>query len=213
MLGINKGGIALLLIIFLPILSRADMCFRSFEEDTTVAKAIFVGKVVKIERGQYWHQGFPKVIFTFEVIESFKGLRQRTGYISLIGPIDGCCNVHFEKDSTFLVFAYGDCENSRILWTNDCSTTGLLSIEKANYHKLGNSIKHSANSEDLEYMNVYDTKTDSLLRGIGKLNGRIESIQEEKRSLKKYLIALGVFACLLGVLGIIKTKKNNPKVD
>ncbi len=95
-------------------ISKADICIKTFEQDSATAKAIFVGKVVKIDGG-YWHQeGYYKLIFTFQILESFRGVNPRAGYVSAIGPIGGCCNIHYERDSTYLVFAYSDSHSSTI---------------------------------------------------------------------------------------------------
>ncbi len=195
----------LILVLFtcLPILARADFCFTPFEMDTAEANEIFVGKVVKIERGAFWYGRRPKTIFTFEVMELFKGDGPRGGYKSIIGPIHGCCNEHFKMDSTFLVFAYGDCENSSLLWTNDCSNTGLLSEEQEIYHKLGDAIKYNPIKEDVDYMNSNAHEIDSLQMNIEKLNLHIAAIQEDKSNLNNYLIALGGVVGALSILLIV----------
>lgn len=184
----------------LPILCKADFCFKSFEEDTAASKAIFVGKVVKIEIGKYWFRGLPKTIFTFEITESFKGLQKRVSYISLIGPINGCCNERFEIDSTFLVFAYGDCKDARILWTNDCSNTGLLSQQIENYKKLRDPIKHERFDDEFIYYNKEQSKIDSLLHRIESLELLFEASSSSKSNL---ITQRNIFAILLALLFLI----------
>jgi hypothetical protein len=196
----------ILLSLCLPSLAKADICFKTFEEDTIVAAAIFVGKVVKIEESQFWHRG-PKTIFTFEIKESFKGLWRGLDYISIIGPIHGCCNEHFINDSTFLVFAYGDGESSTLLWTNDCSNTGLLSKQMDIYQKLGNGVKHVANTEFLEYINKPEIKRDSLLHTIDSLNSQINDFQKESTRFVVFSILLTIIPVILLILIINMRKK------
>lgn len=205
------------IILVLPNISRADFCFKSFEEDTTVAKAIFVGKVVKMEKGQFWHRGLPTTIFTFEVLESFKGLKQRVSHLSLIGPINGCCNEHFELDSIFLVFAYGECDDSRILWTNDCSNTGLLSQEIDNYKKLGTPIEHEKYDDEFIHYNREQYQIDSLNKRIESLELSFEVSLVSERNL---ITQRNILAILLGLLFFIMVvfikrnkKRNANRVD
>ncbi len=201
--------IILMIILTLPFTSKAEICFKSFEEDTTVSKAIFVGKVIKIEEGKYWYRGRPKTIFTFEVLESFKGLQKGIGHLSLIGAINGCCNENFIVDSTFLVFAYSDCENSSILWTNDCSNTGLLSKQIVNYQKLGNAIQHVRTNDEF---NSEQSQIDSLYKRIENLEISLKKSQASNGNLNVQRIVLSI---AIGVLFIItaamaaKRKKRN----
>ena len=201
--------ILILAICFLfSHLSKSDTCFKSFETDTAQAQAIFVGKVVKMENGLYWYRGDHTTVFTFEVIESFKGLRQDVGYISLVGPINGCCNEHFEKDSVFLVFGYNECKDTKFLWTNDCSNTGLLSKQKINYHRLGIPLKHTVTPEDSEYFKQHDPNADSLVGLINKSELDIVlNRQQINRSEKQRLIFLSIIVVLIVILGAIKLRK------
>ncbi len=196
----------LVLYLGLPSFAKADICFRTFEEDTTIAQAIFVGKVVKIEESQFWHNG-PKTIFTFEITESFKGLWKGLSYVSIIGPIHGCCNEHFVMDSTFLVFAYGDGQKSTLLWTNDCSNTGLLSEQKVLYQKLGIGIKHKSDPDLLKLLNDPGATQDSLLQIIEDLNLRNAVIMKDKDRLRSITIVLILVSAALLTLMIFRKKK------
>jgi hypothetical protein len=203
--------IILTVVLTLPILCKADFCFKSFEEDTTVSKAIFVGKVVKIENGKYWYRGLPKTIFTFEVIESFKGLRKRVSYLSLIGPINGCCNEHFAIDSTFLVFAYGDCDDARILWTNDCSNTGLLSQEIDHYKKLGTPIKHEKYDDEYIHYNREQSQIDSLNKRIESLELSFEASLASESNLTTQRNILAILLGLLFLILAVFIKRNKKR--
>ncbi len=198
-----------LLISVLPLTAKADFCFRSFENDTAVAKAIFVGKVVQIESDQFWNNGRLCDIFTFEIIQSFKGINQWVGYISLIGPIHGCCNEHFVQDSTFLVFAYGDCDNTSLLWTNDCSNTGLLSKEKENYEKLGKSIYHRKDPDLAKFLNTDHLKINVLQNKIKHLNLNIHSTKATILSLQYFLVALLLVISVMGIILFRLIRKKN----
>jgi hypothetical protein len=134
-------AILFVFILQLTLNLKADMCFSSFERDTARCEAIFVGKVVDVVYNKFFHFGQGKTIFTFEVNESYKGLSLYDRYISVIGPIGGCCNHSFIKDSVYLVFAYGN----GILYTNDCSSSGLLSKRSGHLGHLGKSIIHREN--------------------------------------------------------------------
>mgnify|MGYP000569029389 CR=1 FL=1 len=206
---LNLGIYFPLLLICLPVLVKAEICFKSFEEDTTIAQAIFVGKVVKIQRGQFWHkgtykyQGEPKDVFTFKVVKSFKGLRPIVQYLSVIGPINGCCNEHFIKDSTFLVFAYGECAETELLWTNDCSNTGLLSDQMDLYRKLGTGVKHVVKDQLLET----EVKRDSLLHTIDNLNSKIGTLKKENGRFSIFTILLTVLSFILLTLIVIMKRE------
>lgn len=205
----------IILFICTPILSKADFCFKPFEKDTAIAKAIFVGKVVKIEKGQFWQYASPKTIFTFNVIESFKGLEKWVGYISLIGPIGGCCNEHFVLDSTFLVFAYGDgnSDYSRVLWTNDCSSTGIMGndIVQKHYKQLGSPLKHTPFPDEKLYKSPNELRIDTLLTNLSQFKNRINTIEKDKNNLNTYLYILGIVILALCILTIKLRVRNKKK--
>jgi len=202
--------IVLFLVIVIPKISKADICIKTFEQDSATAKAIFVGKVVKIDGG-YWHLGHEKLIFTFQVLESFRGINSRTGYVSAIGPIGGCCNVHYKRDSTYLVFAYSnsDSRNTELLWTNDCTNTELLSKSKVIYNRLGIPKKHKAKTKLLKYINEDEIRTDSMLNEINKLKSDRDLIKKKKSKTENYLIGLVAIIGLFSITLFRMTKKLN----
>lgn len=198
-----KKSIVLFLSLCFPFICMADYCFKTFEDDKETAKAIFVGKVVKIEQEQFWYYGLPKSVFTIEVKESFKGLRKGVGYLSLIGPVNGCCNINFQLDSTFLVFAYSDSEDSKMFWTNDCSNTGLLSEQKDLIQKLGVPLTHEISQRQRDYFNYEDLKLDSLENSISELDIQLAALQESNKGLNQHRTILIISLCLLAVFTAI----------
>ncbi len=204
--------VGIFLILLFPNLVKGDFCWKTFEQDTTVANAIFVGRVIKIENNNFWYND-SKSIITFEIKESFKGLSKGISYISLVGPIHGCCNIHYVLDSTFLVFAYGDCNNSIILWTNDCSNTGLLSQRMELYEKLGKSIEHKPDPKLISEINDDKLRADSLIAKIYTLKIEIEAIQKESKLFKIVFLIISIALVFVSTLGIIRVKWKKRKTN
>lgn len=109
---------------------KADICIRTFENDTLIAKAIFTGKVVDKIESKFWHNSNPASITTFEIIESYKGLFPNISYLTVLGPLFVCCNKEYQLDSTYLIFAYSQDNTQFVYYTLECSQTGLLSGNK-----------------------------------------------------------------------------------
>ncbi|MEQ9310673.1 MAG: hypothetical protein RLN90_14550 [Balneolaceae bacterium] len=189
----------------------ADICFTTFEKDSANADVIFVGKLIDSEHRVFWVNGSPAGIYTFEVIESFKGLSKYTTITSIVSPIHGCCSPHFKMDSTFLVFAFSFGEDSKAYWTNDCTLTELLSESEEYYKRLGESIRPTGKVRDLErFEKIQDwrfeddrLKTDS----INLLHSTLQSSLSKERKKNTYLIAgIILLALLISVLVITKAR-------
>lgn len=157
---------------------KADTCFSNFERDTIRCEAIFVGKVVDVVNNKFFHFGEHKKIFTFELYESYKGMNPYASYVSVIGPIGGCCNHSFIKDSVYLVFAYGN----DILYTNDYSSSGLLSNRLGYQRRLGNSIIHKENLWQREKILREEIITDSVKVVNSKLKEELQILNNKSKT-------------------------------
>ncbi len=198
---------------FLSHFALADVCFTTFEKDSTNAKVIFIGKVIEVKYGAYWVNGYPTSIYTFEVSESFKGLSKWRNVISIMSPVNGCCSPHFKMDSTFLVFGFSDGEYPNFYWTNDCSLTGLLSEPETQEYisRLGTALKPEPTSDDLELFNERKEwfleqelkKTDSLNQLHTNFQNSVASAQQTNIYLT---IALVIFILLTLYLVIQKVR-------
>jgi hypothetical protein len=186
-----------LFLISVPV--KADLCFRSFEKDTSLANIIFVGKLYKISEDPFWHRGDPLTVFNFEIYESFKGLYKSRKFISIIGPAYGCCNVKFKADSTYLVFAYEDGKNSRTYWTNDCSNTQLLSESEENYKRLGVPLIHPPHSWSELYVKQLLAEEDSVKQSILLIKSQNNVYEEQNKVLKYILVILVLIVVVLTV--------------
>ncbi len=169
--------------IFLLLLTisnniKAEICFSSFERDTSTCKEIFIGKVVDVAHNKVLHYGQPKTIFTFEVSRSFKGFSKYLSYISVVGPFGGCCVHNFIKDSTYLVFAYGD----GVPYTNDCSSSGLLSERGIYVSRLGSSIVPDKKKWQFEILQSEQRLLDSIRTENRHLQNELQSIILKNRN-------------------------------
>jgi hypothetical protein len=202
----------LLLLIIIPT-SKANTCIcqYSFAEATTNAKAIFIGKVIGIDKDRYWLQGKPKSVFTFQVFESFKGLNKHVGIISVIAPIGDCEIGNFRKDSIYLMVAYSDCNDCEILWTNDCANSGLLSKKRDLIKKLGTSTKHTNpyNTENTYDLSILDAAfiTEALTTKIATLEQEIQTINTSKKQRDYLIIILGAIILTLLVYLVLGRRK------
>lgn len=198
------------MLILLADIAKADICFQSFENDTINSKVIFVGEVVDITYN-YWYRSEPKRIYTFKLSESFKGLRQGTGYVSVIGPVNGCCIDRFAIDSTYIVFAYSDYEDSDFLWTNDCSNSGLLSESGEIYSLLNNSIRHNPTSFD--FSTGKDAEIELLSHEITRLQSEVEQARHNNDGSKRcfYILAcLSIFLFIMVIILLLRKRKTAP---
>ena len=201
--------------ILSPIVLKADFCFKSFEKDTAEAQAIFVGKLIQVSPNTYWYNNKCKSIFTFELTESFKGINSYVELVSILSPLHGCCNERFIKDSTYLVFAYSNCENSNIYWSNDCSNTGLLSQEISNYNQLKNKTLHKLSGRKKEFVNKSSLNIDSLKLKSSQLSIKLQRVDEINSELTRQIFILSAFVILFILLLIftqIRKKRNANKV-
>lgn len=158
---------------------KADVCFPSFENDTSQAEVIFVGKVLSINKDSYWTRGTnPLKTYTFQVSESFKGLDDSQQLITVFGTIRGCCDVNFITDSTYLVFAYEIGTN--VFWTNDCSVSGLLSETQQFYSLLGDPTIHS-NLESWDELKLkHQAEIDSLKSTLRQTQAKLNQQKQER---------------------------------
>jgi hypothetical protein len=196
-----------LLLTIITQTSKANTCIcqYSFEEDTTNAKAIFIGKVIGIDKNRFWLNGNPKSIFTFQVSESYKGFSNYHGFVSVIAPIGGCEEGYFRKDSIYLVFAYSDCKQTELLWTNNCSNSGLLTESLEHIKKLGTSLKHTNTFN----INVKENAflLESLTTELATLQQDLQTSKKNNKQLTYFLLALGVIILtLLIYLGLGRRK-------
>ena len=198
--GIMRRTLYTLSIFFISHFALADVCLTTFEKDTINAEVIFVGKVIEVKYGAYWVNGYPTSIYTFEVLESFKGLSKWRNVTSIMSPVNGCCSPHFKMDSTFLVLGFSDGEYPNIYLTIDCSLTGLLSKPETQEYisRLGTSLKPEPTSDDLELFNERKAwfleqefkKTDSLNQIHTNFQNSIASEQQTNSYLTVVLVIL-----------------------
>lgn len=176
---------------------KADVCFPSFEKDTSQAEVIFVGKVLSINQDSYWTRGTsPIKTYTFQVSESFKGLDDSEELITVFGAIRGCCDVNFISDSTYLVFAYENGTN--VFWTNDCSVSGLLSETQQPYTLLGNPTIHS-NLESWDELKLkHQTEKDSLRSTLWQTQVQLKQQQKERNIF--LIIGIGLLILVISLL-------------
>lgn len=201
----QKSSFVFLIIVLTSFIARADLCLTTFEQDSSQADIIFVGKVINIDEGAFWHRGDPLEIFTFEIKESFKGLYKSREIVSILGPAYGCCNVHFKTDSTYLVFAYADGENSRTYWTNDCSLSGLLAETQEYYQKLGEPLVPDGNGWSKNYFRKKKVIEDSVSQAQVKLLNNYATEQKKASYLMYTVIGLCLVIFLL-LISRIRTK-------
>lgn len=173
-----------LLIIIKPKQAKAETCIRTFEIDTTYANAIFVGKIVdKIEK-KFWFNQIPASIYTFEIIESYKGLESYIGYLSLLDAYMQYSNTQFTIDSTYLIFAYSNCGKSHLLYTQSCSHTGLLSEKKNLLSKLNPPKKHIIRNYSQNYFKNDQLLIDSLINKNTVLNTQLKEASTMNKKLE-----------------------------
>ena len=210
-----KRAIFLLATLSLSHCALADICFTTFEEDSTNADVIFVGKVIDVNYGAFWFGGGETSIYTFEIIESFKGISEYRTVTSLLSPVYGCCSPHFKLGSTFLVFAFSFGEDSLAYWTNDCTLTDLLSESREYYERLGEPLKPNPKSSDKDrfierrnwQVEQEQIKNDSL----NKLSRNLQLSLANKQRTNTYMsIALTIFGLLtlIFVIQRIRSKKS-----
>lgn len=203
--GIMRYSVLLLALVFSGSIASADICFKTFEQDTTEADIIFIGRVIEIDEDAFWHRGDPLEIFTFEIQESFKGISKYREVISILGPAYGCCNVSFMQDSTYLVFAYADGLNSRTYWTNDCSLSGLLSETHEYYQKLGEPLVPDGNGWSKNYFRKKEAIEDSVSQVHISLLNNYTTEQKKASYLMYTVIGLCLIIFLL-LISRIRTK-------
>lgn len=212
--GIVRQTLIILLTFTISHFVLADTCYTTFEKDSADADIIFVGKLIEANYGVYWEGGSPTSIYTFEILESFKGLSKWRTVTSIMSPVNGCCSPHFKMDSTFLVFAFAFGDGRTAYWTNDCTLTGLLNEPETQeyYARLGEPHKPEVSSDDLELFNERKAwllgqelkKTDS----INQLHNNLQmNIANQQRSNNYLIIALVVMGLLTTVLLIAKISK------
>ena len=196
------------LVLFLFIIQlnpelKACTCFHDFERDTSECTAIFIGKVVDSKYNKFWYYGRPKTILTFEVGVSYRGLSEDESYYSVVASIGGCGSAHFVKDSVYLVFAYGD----EVLYTNDCTCSGLLSERNDLLGFLGNSKTHSKSEWQLKEIQADEAYHDSLRTKNAEMQDELNIKESQVGSLKEYQKLLVITIAALILLAIYATFK------
>lgn len=192
----------------------AETCFTTFEKDSAEADAIFVGKLIDINYGAYWLGDRPVSIYTFEIVESFKGISKYQNITSIMSPVYGCCSPHFKLDSTFLVFAFSFSDNSRIYWTHDCTLTGLLTETKEFYNRLCESIQPTVGGKDLELFQEHKTRLmteeQKKMDSINLINSNLQSDLANERQKNNYLtIGLIVLGLLTALIFFLKVRRKS----
>lgn len=190
-----------------------DLCWKTFEEDTTDADVIFVGRVIDINKRSYWIRNSPTHVITFRVMESFKGISKYNQIFSILSPVHGCCSPRFVEDSTFLVFAYGFGQSSDAYWTNDCSWTELLSESTEAYKRLGIPYKPFYNRRNLDlFTELKELKTEKHRAKMDSINLILSNLEldvsNERRQKNGFMISLVVFLIVF-MLFVYKRKINS----
>ena len=197
--------------------SAGSMCFRTFEEDTSISNIIFIGQVDTNYEDHFIHDGYPRKMTNFFVLESFKGLRKEINYISILGMRSGG---KYRKDSLYIVFAQdlSNCENkSYVFFADDCSYTGLLSRNKELLNKLGKSKKHNGKNGKvpkiiLEHRKrAQEEKKISQEWAIDNYNATIEILSKRNSLYKKLIIGLSLLCIIL--IGLVITRIYRKKSD
>ena len=98
------------------------------------ASAVFLGKVVKIERGA--GGGFAPVKVTFEVKTNYKAVKGKKVTVSTAAN-GAACGYGFVKDKSYLVYCYGKAD---ALSTNICTRTRRAEDAKADLAALGDGV-------------------------------------------------------------------------
>lgn len=197
----------------LLLLSRpcfADLCFKTFEQDTTDASAIFVGKVIHIEQNSFFADGRSRSIVTFELIESFKGVRTWESYLSLITPFPGQYGNNYPIDSTFLVFAYASDKIFSPIWTNECSLTDLISESKVNYERLGNPRKHHPDKMLLLHFRNHSIRKDSVLALRDSLQNTQDEYEKGKFTIRSLKFVMAILVIVILLFGFVLLRILNP---
>lgn len=156
----------------------ADLCMKTFEQDTADADVIFTGTVINIDHGAFWHRDRPSKIVTFKIHTSFKGLNSYRGFISIFEEYLGCCSPDFIFDSAYIVYAYSEDKYSWFHWTNDCSWTSLLSKTQNLNKVFGNVTTHENNDQAIKRLDKKRSGKDS----VDNMNKKLLS---ENNTLKK----------------------------
>lgn len=144
-----------ILLFTLPFQLRADFCIPSLESDLN--KVIFIGKVLSKDETSLFVEYGPLVITNFQVIRSFNGFDTTTcwncdynmNYISVLNSVSAS-SIDFKVDSIYLVFANRYSSGHRILWTNDCTHTKILSSTDTTIKVKGDSIVSSTEDSILK---------------------------------------------------------------
>jgi len=173
-----------LLILSLSHAALADICFPTFEKDSANADLIFVGKLLEATHGTYWDGVSSKSIYTFQIVESFKGMPTWRTVTSIISPVYGCCSPQFRVDSTYLIFAFAFGQDSRTAYyTNDCTLTGPLSEPETQYYynRLGKPLQPDPSNRALE--NYFQQKE----RQADRKRAERDSLIQLHTSLKEHL--------------------------
>lgn len=190
----------IILNVFIFYNAQAEFCFKSFEQDTAEAKAIFIGEIVEINKNALLYRQEQKHILTFKVITNFKGLANYDIYVSIISPIDGCCNNHFTVGSNYLVFAYGN--EDQFLWTNDCSNTGPVKTKKEFITKLYTNFPH--NNPSTEFSFQHESSYSQLIKHKNQEIDKLYSVlQSKNNSIQTYKYWIQTLIVLLVIPNLI----------
>lgn len=129
--------------------SKADLCFRTVEEDTSSFNSVFIGECISFSREALWNNKGVFNVFNFKITESFKGLNKDESYVSLV--VYSGEWVWFAIDSVYLIFANKHPDG--LFYTTSCTNTRLLSNSKKTLDVLNRkAIKHEFDPHFEEYI-------------------------------------------------------------
>ena len=99
------------------------------------AQAVFLGKVIKIEKPADKNRGFGAVTITFEVSTNYKGVKTKQVTVRTASS-GAACGYGFAKGNSYLVYCYSS-DKGKTLSTNICTRTRTKKNAKADIKAIG----------------------------------------------------------------------------
>ena len=108
------------------------------------AQAVFLGKVIKIEKPADKKRGFGPITVTFEVSTNYKGVKTKQVKVRTAAS-GAACGYGFAKDHSYLVYCYSS-DKGKTLSTNLCTRTRSKKNATADIKAIGpgNAVKEKS---------------------------------------------------------------------
>lgn len=151
------------------------------------ASTIFIGKAKEIVNDKfYFEQGEGAQVVIFDVIQGFKSSKVGKGPIAVMDMVSSSCSFNFEKDKTYVVFAYSDYAGVHV--TDQCTRTRLLErFDEADLQRL--KALPDSNKDNSRDIGIIRMLTPQYHDMVNKMN-QLEEASASSRTLTIALITL-----------------------